>query len=100
MGLTTKRDFRRKGKVFSFWGVWGLGLSSLGLISFNFSMIFRHKGTLLGEPKPSSGGGGGGNIGAGGLWPSSIYVKKALPPLIFLYFDNCRCNLQFCRGNF
>ncbi len=57
-------------------------LSSLDLISCNFSMIFAHfqtkKGTLLGGPKPFSGGGGG-NIGAGGALAPPVYMlKKAL----------------------
>jgi hypothetical protein len=54
-------------------------LSSLDLIcaiSAWFSLIFRHKRTLLGGPKPFS---GGTNIGAGeALAPPVYMLKKAL----------------------
>ncbi len=77
-GLTTKRDFREKrksGEVFPFGGSEKIFvfLSSLDLISCNFSMIFAHfqtKGDITMGPKPFSGGGGGQHRGWGeGLWP-------------------------------
>ncbi len=86
-GPTTKRDFREKSGE-----VGGLGvlpqkifvfLSSLDLISCNFSMIFAHfqtKRDVTRRAKTLRGGGGGG-LGqrrgwGGGFGPSSIYVKK------------------------
>ncbi len=56
-------------------------LSSLDLISCNFSMIFAYfqtkRGLSLGGPKSfSCGGGGGATQGLGGFGPSSIYVKR------------------------
>ena len=71
-GPTTKRDFREKrksGEVFSFVGLF-VFLSSLDLISCNFSMIFAHsqtKGDITRGAKTLQCGEGGGNIGAGRL---------------------------------
>ena len=93
-GPTTKRDFREKrksGEVFPFGGSGPqkifVFLSSLDLISCNFSMIFAHFQTKRDITRGAktlqwgAGGGGGGNIAAGGgaLAPLVYMLKKALP---------------------
>ncbi len=83
-GPTTKRNFREKRQSGEVYDLGGLGvlpqnifvfLSSLDLISCNFSMIFGQKGTFSRGPKPFSGGANTGG-GWGGFVPSSIYVKR------------------------
>ena len=85
-GPTTKRDFREKrksGEVFPFGGSGEIFvfLSSLDVISCNFSMIFAHFQTKrdITRGAKTLQWGGGGNIGAGGALAPPVYMlKKAL----------------------
>ncbi len=107
-GPTTKRDFRKKrksGEVFPFGGLGEkifVFLSSLDLISCNFSMMFAHFQTKrdITRGTKTLQWGGGGNIGAGG---GEHMLKKALDcskQLLFRFscrhfivLDTTRCHL-------
>ncbi len=84
-GPTTKRDFKEKrksGEVFPFSKIF-VFLSSLDVISCNFSMIFAHfqtKRDITRGAKTLQWGGQ--HRGWGGFGPPSIYVKKG-PELSF-----------------
>ena len=74
MGQLQKGTSGRKGKVERYSLLGGLGfLSSLDLISYNFSIIFTHFQTkrdiTRGRGQNPSVWGGGGHTGWGGLWP-------------------------------
>ena len=82
-GQLRKGTSGRKEKVERYSLLGGLGfLSSLDLISYNFSMIFAHFQTkrdiTRGRGQNPSGGGGGIRAGGGALAPPVCVLKKAL----------------------